>query len=233
MGTHVPSRTPYRAPMDDAGHVSTTRAVYDATADRYAASVGTEINEAFEAPVDRAILSAFAEMVPEGGTVLDAGCGPGRVAALLARRGLDVVGVDLAPAMVTIARETHPGIRFEEAELTALPLAEDSVVAAVYWYSVIHTPACALDDVFAELQRVIVPGGPVLVAFQAGEGEAVTRDDAYGTGMALTSYRHAPDDVVRALGGAGIGHHSTTVRAAALAHETTPQAFVLGIASGL
>lgn len=218
--------------MDDPVHVSTTRAVYDATAYTYAASVGTEINEAFEAPLDRAVLAAFVEMVPEGGLVLDAGCGPGRVATLLARRGLDVVGVDLAPAMITIARETHPGIRFEEGELTALPVAEGSVSAAVYWYSIIHTPADGLGDVFAELQRVMVPGAPVLVAFQAGDGEALRREDAYGTGITLTSYRHAPADVVRALGGAGIDHYSTTVREAALPHETTPQAFVIGVARG-
>jgi SAM-dependent methyltransferase len=219
--------------MDEAGDLSTTRAVYDATADTYVASVGTEINDSFEAPVDQAILLAFAEMVPEGGTVLDAGCGPGRVAALLARRGLDVVGVDLAPGMVTVARRTHPGIRFEEADLTALPLAERSVSAAVYWYSIIHTPADGLGDVFAELQRVIVPGGPVLVAFQAGGGEAVTRADAYGTGMTLTSYRHAPDDLVRALDGAGIQLHARVMRLPMLAHETTPQELVLGTALGL
>lgn len=216
--------------MDEAGHVATARAVYDATAERYAASIGTEINEAFEAPLDRTVLSTFADMVPEGGLVLDAGCGPGRVAALLARRGLDVVGIDLAPAMVRIARETHRHIRFEEAELTRLPLAERSVSAAVYWYSIIHTPADRLGDVFAELRRVIIPGGPVLVAFQAGDGEAVTRDDAYGTGMTLTSYRHWPEEMVRALDEAGIAHHSSKVRAAALPHETSPQAFVLGVA---
>ena len=219
--------------MHDPAHVSTTRAVYDATAARYAAAVGTEINEAFEAPLDRAVLAAFVEMAPEDGLVLDAGCGPGRVAALLHRRGLNVVGVDLAPAMITTARETHQGIRFEEGELTALPLAERSVSAAVYWYSIIHTPADGLGPLFAELRRVIGPGGPVLVAFQCGDGEAVVRHDAYGSGVALTNYRHAPDEVVRALGAAGIELHAQVVRQPLLAHETTTQAFVLGIASEL
>ena len=213
-------------------HVSTTRAVYDATAEAYVAAIGTEINETVEAPLDRAILAAFADMVPSGRLVLDAGCGPGRVAALLHRRGLEVVGVDLAPAMIAIARATHPGIRFEVGELARLPLPDGSVAAAVFWYSIIHTPPSDLASVFNDLRRVIAAGGPVLVAFQSGEGEAVTRDDAYGTAVTLTSYRHAVDAVTGALDRAGFDLHATTVRAPTLAHETAPQAFVLAIARG-
>jgi len=41
-------------------------------------------------------------------SVLDAGCGTGRVAIELARRGLDVVGVDLDAAMLAVARRKAP-----------------------------------------------------------------------------------------------------------------------------
>jgi SAM-dependent methyltransferase len=40
-----------------------------------------------------------------GGPVLDVGCGPGRIAGALARRGVPAVGVDVAPAAVRMARE--------------------------------------------------------------------------------------------------------------------------------
>ena len=51
-------------------------------------------------------------------TVLDAGCGTGRVAIELARRGHDVVGVDVDPSMLDSARAKAPALTWVEADLT-------------------------------------------------------------------------------------------------------------------
>ena len=66
-----------------------------------------------------------------GARVLDAGCGTGRVAVELARRGMVVTGVDDDPSMLDVAR-TRPGVRWVEADLAVLALDErfDLVVAA-------------------------------------------------------------------------------------------------------
>ncbi|HPX37765.1 MAG TPA: class I SAM-dependent methyltransferase [Mycobacterium sp.] len=56
-----------------------------------------------------------------GRTVLDAGCGTGRVAIELARRGYQVTGVDSDPAMLTTAEEKAPELRWEQADLADLP----------------------------------------------------------------------------------------------------------------
>ena len=45
-------------------------------------------------------------------SVLDAGCGMGRVAIELARRGIDVVGVDLDDDLLAYARQSDPSIRW-------------------------------------------------------------------------------------------------------------------------
>ncbi|MGH9083640.1 MAG: class I SAM-dependent methyltransferase [Acidimicrobiales bacterium] len=65
-------------------------------------------------------------------TVLDAGCGTGRVAIELARRGLDVVGVDLDPAMLTAARSKAPDLTWVEGDLAEVDLGRtfDVVVMA-------------------------------------------------------------------------------------------------------
>lgn len=52
-----------------------------------------------------------------GNSVLDAGCGTGRVAIELARRGFAVTGVDADPAMLTTAREKAPELTWIEADL--------------------------------------------------------------------------------------------------------------------
>jgi ubiquinone/menaquinone biosynthesis C-methylase UbiE len=209
-------------------HVSSARVVYDATAVLYARLVGTELSSAFEGAVDRALLAAFAEVLGDTpGTVADVGCGPGRVAAFLAARGLDVVGVDISRAMLAVARDAHPGLRFDEGQLAALPFADRSLRGVVAWYSIIHTPAEHLEDVFSEFARVLSDGGDLLLAFQAGSGEVVQRVDAYGTGSSLISFRHSVDAVVRILIAAGLEVRAQALREPEMNHESTRQAFVL------
>jgi SAM-dependent methyltransferase len=67
-----------------------------------------------------------------GGTVLDAGCGTGRVAIELARRGHDVVGVDLDGDLLARARAKAPELAWVEADLAAVSLGRsfDVVVLA-------------------------------------------------------------------------------------------------------
>lgn len=216
--------------VTDTDHLATVRAVYDATAERYAQVVGSELSEFYERPLDLAFLSAFVELVGvESGLVGDLGCGPGRATAFLSARGLETVGVDPSQAMLSVARQAHPGIRFEEGFLSALPFPDGFLVGAVCWYSIIHTPPDHLGEVFAELGRVLRGGGHLLLAFQAGDGEAVSRDDAYGTGFTLTNYRHSPDYVARTLAAAGLQVSAQTLREPELDHESTPQAFILAV----
>jgi SAM-dependent methyltransferase len=70
-------------------------------------------------------------LLPGPSDVLDAGCGTGRVAVELARRGHRVVGADNDASMLEVARQS-PGVRWEFADLAALSLgtAFDLVVAA-------------------------------------------------------------------------------------------------------
>ena len=217
--------------MADRDHVAEARAVYDASADLYVERVGTELGPATEGAVDRALLAAFVELVGpnSGARVADVGCGPGRVAAFLARSGLDVIGLDVSSSMVTAAQDAHPEISFQVGQLDSLPLDDASLAGAVCWYSIIHTPPGSLDAAFGELARVLSPGGVLLLAFQA-EDAPIHRPDAFGTGLPMTSYRHEVADVAARLAGSGFGVRSTTVREPepGSAFESTPQAFVFG-----
>ena len=215
--------------MPEPGPNSDATAVWDASADRYVEFVGTEISAATEGPVDRALLAAFVDLVASrpGARVADVGCGPGRVAAFLARSGLSVLGVDPSTQLLARARLAHPAIAFEEGRLDDLPIVDASLSGAVCWYSIINTPPAELDRCLVELRRVLEPGGHLLLAFQSGGGEAVVRSDAHGTGLPLTSYLHGVAQVIQGLETAGFDAHATTERQPELVHETAPQAFVL------
>jgi len=209
-------------------HVAATRGAYSDSADRFASAVGTTVSPDFEAPVDVAILATFVELARESsGVVVDAGCGTGRVARYLTDAGLDVLGIDVAPGMIHEARRAHPDIAFDIAELTSLPCEPASVAAIACWYSIITTPPGALDAVWSELDRVLAPGGVVLVAFQCGAGEQIHRPNAYGTRTDLTLFRHDPDHVRSGLESVGLSVHSFAQRAPRFDHESGDQAFII------
>ena len=68
------------------------------------------------------------------------------------------------------------------------------------------------------MARVLIPGGYLLLAFQT-EGEPVRREDAFGTRMPLTSYRHSVRVVVGHLENMGFKICTTAVRAPELEHK--------------
>lgn len=96
--------------------------------------------------------------------VLDAGCGTARLGAELARRGHDVLAVDLDPVLLAAA-PTLPRLRVQGADLAVLELAErfDAVVAAgnVMVYAAPGTEAAVLRRLHAHL----VPDGALVTGF--------------------------------------------------------------------
>jgi SAM-dependent methyltransferase len=97
--------------------------------------------------------------------VLDAGCGEGYGLAMLADGGATrVIGVDLEPPVVAHARAVYGGrtVEVHEAELMALPLADDVVDLTVSFQVIEH-----LHDIpgyLRSLRRVTRPGGEVWIA---------------------------------------------------------------------
>jgi SAM-dependent methyltransferase len=152
-------------------------------------------------PMERAMLAAFAELVQahDAGPVADLGCGPGQVTAHVHALGLTTFGVDLSSEMVALARRAHPDLRFDEGSMTALDLADGVLGGILAFYSVIHTPPRQLPDVFTEFQRVLAPGGHLLLGFFAGDDPLPQEFDHKVT----LAYRWSPDSLVELLRQAG------------------------------
>jgi SAM-dependent methyltransferase len=122
------------------------------------------------------------------GSVLDAGCGTGRVGVELARRGVEVVGVDADPEMIRAARAKAPGLAWVVADLAGLDLARrfDVVLLAgnVVPYIAPESRAAAV----AACARHLVPGGRLVAGFALREGWPTLADyDAWcaDAGLAL------------------------------------------------
>jgi SAM-dependent methyltransferase len=198
MGDREGGATGAPAEADDLG-TAKTRDGYDAVAADYAAHFADELAAK---PLDRALLGAFAELVRGRGPVADVGCGPGHVARYLHDRGLPVVGLDLAPAMVAAARRLYPGLPFRVGSLLALPVEDGAWGGIVAFYSLIHLPPRAVPRALAEFHRALRPGGRLLLAFHVGD-ETRHLDEWWGRPVDLDFHFFAPDDLARRLAEAG------------------------------
>ncbi|MFD3821814.1 class I SAM-dependent methyltransferase [Streptomyces sp. NPDC058625] len=229
---------PDSGPDSGPGHIVATRAFYDAIAEDYA----DHFRDVFAAQtLELALLAGFAGLVKAaGGTgtgtggssgvsgkVADLGCGPGWVTGHLASCGLDVFGLDLSEPMLRIARRENPGLRFEQGSMLEPGIPDGTLAGVVSWYSSIHLPQDDLPALFAGFRRLLVPGGHLMLAFQAGE-KARHLERPFGHPVALDFQRRRPDRMADALETAGFTLVLRSERAADEEQgESTPQAFLI------
>jgi SAM-dependent methyltransferase len=178
---------------DPADEENTTRASYNRIASAYAAHFADEFDHK---PLERRLLTEFAAANAPG-LIADIGCGPGQAAAYLSGCGSDVVGVDLADEMVEQARRLYPALRFERADMRALPFADGALAGIVALYCLIHLAPDEIPAALAEFRRTLRPGGALLVSFHIGEetrhveemlGEAVNLDFRFFTPDAMRQW---------------------------------------------
>jgi ubiquinone/menaquinone biosynthesis C-methylase UbiE len=210
--------------MTEAAFLRSTRDSYDLVADQLADAWRDEMDAK---PYDRAMLSAFAELIRADGNgpVTDAGCGAGRITGWLHKAGLAIDGVDLSPGMLAAARRDYPDLRFAEGDMLHLDLPDASRAAIVAWYSIIHLPRERVPDAFAEFRRVLKPGGYLQLAFQVGDDDG-HRGEAFGQAIDLSFRRHRPEVVTQQLAAAGLPVRACLTREPR-PPEGVPQAFIL------
>jgi SAM-dependent methyltransferase len=110
----------------------------------------------------------YADLIPPGGSVLELGCGTGRLSFALAERGYTVMGIDIAPAMLAQASakraELDPAIarrvEFKRADMTALDLKQTFDAVICPYFTLAHVPrGMAWKNTFATAARHLKAGG--------------------------------------------------------------------------
>jgi SAM-dependent methyltransferase len=121
-------------------------------------------------------------------SVLDAGCGTGRVALELARRGVDAVGVDVDPSMLATARSRGPQLRFEQADLAdvGFDLGRTFDVVVMAGNVVLFTPPGTQGAVVAGCARHLDAGGLLVAGFQLDRGYDLDAYDRHCSAAGLT-----------------------------------------------
>ena len=124
--------------------------------------------------------------IDRGTHAIDIACGPGHVTNRMAGRGAKAVGVDLSKEMVDVARRLYPALTFHEADVEALPFANDTFDVALTNFSIHHfaRPEMAC----AEIRRALKTGGRFVFA-------GPIEQHGFGAFMEAVSEHHSLDDL--------------------------------------
>jgi len=151
---------------------------------------------AFQEPRWRRRAVALTRLGP-GGRAIDIATGTGKVAADLHRRaqpGGEVLGVDISPGMIGVAErrfEGRPGLTFVVGDALALPAPDAAFDAATIAFGMRNLPDYGQG--FAEMRRVVRPGGRVVCLEIARPRSRLARSSAHGSTGSCRSSAAWPD----------------------------------------
>ena len=129
-------------------------------------------------------------------SVLDAGCGTGRVGRELARRGLDVVGVDIDPEMLAVAKAKGTGAEWLLADLATVELDRSFDAIVMAGNVMIFLAPGSEATVVANMARHLSSGGVLIAGFQVQAGRLTVEryDELAGAAGLSVSERWATWD---------------------------------------
>ncbi|HPZ48986.1 MAG TPA: DUF480 domain-containing protein [Propionibacteriaceae bacterium] len=174
---------------------------YDEVAASYADRLDDELDRK---PFDTWLLDRIADLA-DTDPIVDAGCGPGHLAAYLASRGATVTAYDLSPGMVAEAQVRHPELDVHVGDLFDLlkPRAAAGWGAVVAWYALVHLAPSELPTAIAALTRVLATDGHLALALHVG-GAVHHVDELMGHEVNLDFVLHDRDAVLAAVRAAGL-----------------------------
>lgn len=130
-------------------------------------------------------------LLPPGSRVLDAGCGTGRVASELARRGHLVTGVDNDVSMLAVARR-DPAVTWVEADLARLDLGRSFDLVVMAGNVIVFVEPGTEQAVVSRLARHLAPGGLLVSGWRTDRMTLATYEELV-TGLEPVA-RHATWD---------------------------------------
>lgn len=104
-------------------------------------------------------MTAFCNRFRAGQTILDAGCGPGRLAPFFTRFGLKYTGIDVCASAIDYAPKLAKAGRFERMSFNNMTFAPNSFDAFWSSLSLMHEPKPLVYKTLASLRRVLHPDG--------------------------------------------------------------------------
>jgi SAM-dependent methyltransferase len=163
----------------------TTQDVYERNAERFDA-------ERYKGLMEKVWLDRFLDLLPEGGEVLDVGCGSAEpIADYIIGRGFQVVGVDASAGMIRLASERFPGNDWQQIDMRALDLSQ-KFHGLIAWDSFFHLTREEQRQVLPLFAAHLKAPGALMLTVGPEEGEVdghVGDDRVYHASLSSAEYR--------------------------------------------
>jgi SAM-dependent methyltransferase len=141
---------------------------------------------------EKSWLDRFLGFVPEGGAILDIGCGFGKpIAAYLMAQGFAVSGVDSSPTMISLCKSGFPDCDWHVADMRTLDLGR-RFGGVLAWDSFFHLAHDAQRRMFPIFAAHALPGAPLMFTSGPDHGEAIGNlhgELLYHASLAQDEYR--------------------------------------------
>ena len=124
----------------------------------------------------RTELNYLRKLLPQG-KLLEIGCGGGRDAQKLIRKGYDYLGTDISKGLLEVAKKNNPGATFINKSVYDLDFPKDSFDG--FWAAacLLHIPKSKIEVALQQIRRVVRNGGIGMISLKEGKGEKFLKED--------------------------------------------------------
>lgn len=137
-------------------------------------------NELVQKTYDRLLLDSFSNILQDKSLVCDAGCGPsGHMGKYLFDKGHSIIGIDISKSCIDLAKSYNPEIDFKVMDIMNTTFEDNYFDGIISFYSIIYTPKRYINKIFAEFNRILKTGGPLLIVVKKGTFEGIIDDNWY------------------------------------------------------
>lgn len=137
-------------------------------------------------------LEKFVETIPDGGRILDLGCGTGEpISAWLIMRGYKLTGVDFSEPILSIARKRFPGSAWVVNDMRDLAL-EEQFDGILSWHGTFHLSPDEQRELLPKLSKYLKPGGTLMLTIGNKYGEitgTIGGETVYHASLDPSEYR--------------------------------------------
>lgn len=135
-----------------------------------------------------AYLDHLLDLTPESLPFLDAGCGSGTIISYLQLKGREVYGIDISQTQLRLAQEVTKTSHLALSNILTIPFPAELFGGLTCFYTLFHIPREYHLEVFKEFNRVLAPGGTLLVTLRNKHGYEKKTEEFLGNEMFWSYY---------------------------------------------
>ena len=120
---------------------------------------------------EKIILRELIKRLPKDSLILDVGCGTGRPAKFLAKKGYKLICIDISEKMLKAAQKNVPNAKFKKMSMYNMKFKDKSFEGAIAFFSFLHLEKKKIKKIFKDLNKFLKKDGYLVFSVNKGVGE--------------------------------------------------------------